>query len=305
MVISSDLMAAASYRESRVHKSTSCHIFVEDTFTTMKDVFDDIPEELCFAEGGQTLPSISMSNAPGWEAASSGRSQQAGRPVRNTGNPNDDSTSSFREAMGMQHPPGALKMHELIDHEGTVWAVLNQHGRGNNERLLSVFSNPMDAQHYAKSQRGFQRKYDSVTDMFDHNNGRGVMQDLKTKYYAALGARRNAMAAPGTPTQRQDAKRSRIRSPPSGQSRSSATNHTNSTMSSHSFASRGDFFAEVSGASQEWTFPQHDAQEVKHIVALCPAAHLEELRTLLKILTDVDIALTQVQKWRKARNPTI
>eukprot|EP00978_Attheya_sp_CCMP212_P041314 scaffold235182_cov42-Attheya_sp.AAC.2 len=73
-------------------------------------------------------------------------------------------------------------------------------------------------------------------------------------------------------------------------------------MSSHSFASLGDFFAEVSGASQEWTFPQHDAHEVKHIVALCPAAHLEELCTLLKILTDVDTALTQVMKWRTTSN---
>eukprot|EP00978_Attheya_sp_CCMP212_P024385 scaffold76486_cov33-Attheya_sp.AAC.5 len=74
-------------------------------------------------------------------------------------------------------------------------------------------------------------------------------------------------------------------------------------MSSHSFASRGDLFAEVSGASQEWTFHQHeDAHEVKHLVALCPAAHLEELRTLLKILTDVDTALTQVMKWRTTSN---
>eukprot|EP00978_Attheya_sp_CCMP212_P021960 scaffold64782_cov60-Attheya_sp.AAC.1 len=139
--------------------------------------------------------------------------------------------------------------------------------------------------------------------MFDNNNGQGVMQQLsKTAYYVALGVRRNAMAAPGTPIQRQDAKRSRIRSPPSRQSRCSSAEQTGSTMSSHSFASRGDFFAEVSGASQEWTFPQHDAQEVKHIVALCPAAHLEELRTLLKILTDVDTALTQVMKWRTTSN---
>eukprot|EP00978_Attheya_sp_CCMP212_P021961 scaffold64782_cov60-Attheya_sp.AAC.2 len=155
MVRSSDLIVAASYRESRVHKITTCRIFVEDTFTTMKDVFDEIPEELLFAEGERNIPSISMANVPGWDLppnasrqvyksyAIPANSQQHGGQARNTGNPNDDTTSAFREAMGMQHPPGALKVHELIDHEGTVWAVLNQHGRGNNERLLSVFSNPM------------------------------------------------------------------------------------------------------------------------------------------------------------------
>eukprot|EP00978_Attheya_sp_CCMP212_P025357 scaffold81405_cov29-Attheya_sp.AAC.1 len=110
MVRSSDLIVAASYRKSRVHNLTTCRIFVEDTFTTMKDVFDEIPEELLYAEGDRNIPSISMTNAPGWDLPpNASRRQKQGGQARNTGNPNDDTTSAFWEAMGMQHPPGALK----------------------------------------------------------------------------------------------------------------------------------------------------------------------------------------------------
>jgi hypothetical protein len=59
-----------------------------------------------------------------------------------------------------------------------------------------------------------------------------------------------------------------------------------------------DFFAEAASKSEEWTYKQHDAAMVQSLVTLCPDEYLEELRQLLRIVSDINVALIQVTAWR-------
>jgi hypothetical protein len=65
----------------------------------------------------------------------------------------------------------------------------------------------------------------------------------------------------------------------------------------------GDLFGRMAAQhSADWIFAHIDPQTVSNIAGLCPAANLEELRELLGIITDPDIALTQVMAWRQEQN---
>eukprot|EP00978_Attheya_sp_CCMP212_P042383 scaffold257299_cov32-Attheya_sp.AAC.1 len=73
-----------------------------------------------------------------------------------------DSTASFRSAMGLDVPHGALTVEDLLNHEGKVWAVLKQHSRSSRQ-LIAVFSCTFDAQKYCRDHKGMQKGYDCVT----------------------------------------------------------------------------------------------------------------------------------------------
>eukprot|EP00978_Attheya_sp_CCMP212_P040607 scaffold223622_cov31-Attheya_sp.AAC.2 len=213
MANASPLIAAISYKTSYIRDTASAMIYVTDSFATIADTYGEIPECYLTQTAQMTYPQGSGASrdatAPAGRAI--GVATKANSPA-STRASQDDSTASFREEMGIQDPQRALTMEELLDHEGSVWVVLKQHNRSNN-RLLAVFGCPVNAQFYAKTHRGFQKRYDSVTDMFEEGNGRGIIQPLKAAYYAALGNRANATAAPSTPEHRQQGKRTRIRSP--------------------------------------------------------------------------------------------
>jgi hypothetical protein len=200
--------------------------------------------------------------------------------------------------MGLQDPQGALTMDELMDHEGEVWVVLKQHNRAARS-LLAVFRCSLNAQFYAKTHRGFQKKFDSVTDMMEDTNTRGVMTPLKTAYYHALGKRATNAGSPSTPERRHKGKRTRILSP-GGVQLSETDGSTDSTLSTHGMIPEGDPFSRMAAKnSAEWNFDHIDQQTVSNIAGLCPDAYLEKLRALLGIITDPDIALTQVVAWRQ------
>jgi hypothetical protein len=194
-------------------------------------------------------------------------------------------------------------MEELLDHEGSVWVVLKQHNRSNN-RLFAVFGCPVNAQfYYAKTHRGFQKRYDSVTDMLEESNGRGIIQPLKAAYYASLGRRANESATPSTPEHRQQGKRTRIRSP-GNTTASTSSGGSRSTISSRGILSQHqDPFAQQAAAvSTEWQFDHIDHQVVSSITGLCPNENLEQLRTLLRIITtDPNVAIAQVMAWRTTK----
>eukprot|EP00978_Attheya_sp_CCMP212_P022329 scaffold66527_cov60-Attheya_sp.AAC.2 len=138
-------------------------IYVHDSFATIADVYNEIPSRFSTERAQMTYPKGMA--APAIDStATTGRAIGSTRasPQASTRQNQEDSTASFREEMGIQDPQGALTMEELLDHEGSVWVVLKQHNRSNS-RLLAVFGCPVNAQFYAKTHRGFQKRYDSHT----------------------------------------------------------------------------------------------------------------------------------------------
>jgi hypothetical protein len=274
-------------------------LYVHDSFATIADVYGEMWAHHLTEKAQMTYPKGMA--APAVDGpVSTGRAIGSMRvsPQASSRQTQEDSTASFREEMGIQDPQGALTMEELLDHEGSVWVVLKQHNRSNN-RLLAVFGCPVNAQFYAKTHRGFQKRYDSVTDMFEESNGRGIIQPLKAEYYAALGRRANEAATPSTPEHRQQGKRTRIRSP------GNTTTSTSSGGSCSTISSRGilphhqdPFAQQVAAVSAEWQFDHIDPQVVSSITGLCPDENLEQLRTLLGIITDPNVAIAQVMAWR-------
>jgi hypothetical protein len=137
--------------------------------------------------------------------------------------------------------------------------------------------------------------------MMEDTKTRGVMTPLKTAYYQALGKRATNAGTPSTPERRHKGKRSRVLSP-GGAHFSEEGDSTGSTLSTHGVLPEGDLFSHMAANnSAEWTFQHIDPQTASNIAGLCPDAYLEELRALMGIITDPDIALTQVMAWRQAQ----
>jgi hypothetical protein len=297
MVAKSDVIVAAAYKQWRTVAVFSLKVFVMDAFATVQDIYSEIPDDILFDKEFQDIPSITVNRTNVQRQITPRASPKAASHASRgaTPNNNSDSTESFRSAMGLDVPHGALTVDDLLDHEGKVWAVLKQHSRSTRQ-LVAVFASTFDAQKYARDHKGMQKGYDCVTTMFDENNSRGVMLPLKTAYYAALGRRANqhAGAAPTTPNRPPQSKRSRQFSPGSN---NDSTASSSSTLSSQGVP-RTDFFASASSGCAEWIFPQHDAGMVQCVVSMCPDEHLEELRELLRITSDINTALLQVTDWR-------
>jgi hypothetical protein len=302
LVVQTPLLKAISYKASLIRETASAMIYVGDPFATIDDVYGTLPAHYSTPTAQMTYPkgvrSPSMSAATATGRAIGATRTSAGGDT--TPRRQVDDTASFREDMGLQDPQGALTMEELMDHEGEVWVVLKQHNRSARS-LLAVFGCPLNAQFYAKTHRGFQKKFDSVTDMMEDTKTRGVMTPLKTAYYHALGKRATNAGTPSTPERRHKGKRSRVLSPGGGQV-SEEGDSTGSTLSTHGVLPEGDLFSHMAANnSTEWTFQHIDPQTASNIAGLCPDAYLEELRALMGIITDPDIAITQVMAWRQAQ----
>ena len=303
LVRQTPLLKAISYKASLIRETASAMIYVGDPFATIADVYGTLPThystataQMTYPKGGRS-PTMAGAVATGRAIGATTTSPAGGGTPRRQ----VDDTASFREEMGLQDPQGALTMDELMDHEGEVWVVLKQHNRAARS-LLAVFGCSLNAQFYAKTHRGFQKKFDSVTDMMEDTNTRGVMTPLKTAYYNALGKRATNAGTPSTPERRHKGKRTRVLSP-GGAQFSTAGGSTDSTLSSRGVIPEGDLFGRMAAQhSADWIFAHIDPQTVSNIAGLCPAANLEELRELLGIITDPDIAITQVMAWRQEQN---
>jgi hypothetical protein len=280
-------------------------IYASDCFATIADIFGALPEYSVTSKTQIVNPNRSRSAGAAASPMVAGRAigakvhtPRGGMHARRS--PRDD-TASFREEMGIQDPQGALTMEELLDHESSVWVVLKQHNRVPSE-LLAVFGCPVNAQFYAKTHRGFQKRFESVTDMFDQMPDRGIIAPLRAAYNDAIAQRTNENATPATPEHRHKGKRSRIKSP--GTANTAASGSTaRSSLSSHGMDPATDLFARnASSHSDEWQFDHIDKADVEYMVGKCPPAQLEKLRQLLGIVTDPDFALTQVLAWRAKHN---
>jgi hypothetical protein len=134
--------------------------------------------------------------------------------------------------------------------------------------------------------------------MFDQMPDRWLISPLKAAYNEALAQRANANNNPSTPEHRQKGKRSRIKSPSTTNTATSAST-ARSSLSSHDMEPVNDLFAKAASShSDEWKFDHIDQTDVEYMVAKCPPAQLEKLRQLLGIVTDPDFALKQVLAWR-------
>eukprot|EP00978_Attheya_sp_CCMP212_P010995 scaffold26864_cov63-Attheya_sp.AAC.3 len=252
MVAKSDIIVAAAYKQWRSSIALfSLKVFVMDAYATVQDIYSEVPDDILFDAEFKDMPSITV-NRPNVQRHITPKAAPlaASRPAR-APNPSlaSDSTASFRSAMGLDVPHGALTVDDLLDHEGKVWAVLKQEHSLSSRQLIAVFSSTFDAQKYTRDHKGMQKGYDCIMTMFDENNSRGVMLPLKTAYYAALGERANRLASesPFTPNRPPQTKHSRQFSP--GNTNDGAAS-SSSTLSSRATPPE-DFFALASRGCAE------------------------------------------------------